>query len=461
MIMRRWQYPGTKGLILRRIFDELYKSHIVPLFEEFPEIRGWYSAQHKSLTFPNASILYFRSAEHDVDMAAFYGSEYADIAPDEAEEFSEHELNKLRGSLRAVNSPIVPKMIYPFMPGVGKGLPYLKRMFIDRDVPADQKHRWTFLQAFSWDNAKWAEKELARDGVSVEEYYSWPEDKRREYFLTRTAYGANLASITDEYLRDAWLYGKWNVFEGQVFPELSEAVHSLDQWGYPYKPSLCKLVSAVDWADSGIAAGVQMAVDAEENVYVLREYYERNKTVMEHASGITSMLQGFGGQDYTLMDLPVNNINQANLFSIQDAFRRAGVNTIQAHRANIQVGLDLMKDMLRKDPNRVHPMTQELGSPRLFISKRGCPNLWREMSELQRSIDAETGKVTYIGDDHATDCVRYIAMSRPLAPVRPKKIPEKLAVFTFDRKAVGAMSKFDKTFGREGSDNQWFPKADF
>lgn len=459
MLLRRLKYPRTTGLILRRTFPELYKSHIVKLFEEFPEFRSWYNDSKKELVLPNGSRLFFGSAEHEKDMADFYSAEFADIMPDEAQEFSKAEIEKLSASNRCTsNQDITPKMVFTFMPGVGKGLPYMKQMFID-ELKGDPRR--AFVQAFSWDNIEWARKELERDGVDEETFYSWSEETRREYFLTRTEYGANLSAMTDEYLRDAWLYGKWNVFEGQVFPELQDKIHNLDQWGYPYKPSLCRLVSAVDWADSGIAAAVQMAFDADENIFVLREYYERNRTVTEHAGNITGMLTEFGRQDYTLMDLPVNNINQNNLFSIQDAFRRAGVNTIQAHRANIQIGLDLMKDMLKVNPNRVHPATEELGSPRLFISKRGCPNLWREMSELQRAIDSDTGKVTYIGDDHATDCVRYIAMSRPQAPVKPKKLPERLPVFTFDRKIVGAMAKFDATFGKEPSPDQWFPKGDF
>lgn len=462
MLLRRLKYPNTTGLIIRRTFPELYKSHIVKLFEEFPQLRQWYNDGKKELVLPNGSRLFFGSAEHEKDMADFYSAEFADIMPDEAQEFSENEIGKLRASNRCTsNADITPKMIFTFMPGVGQGLSYLKRVFIDKDLsPQEQMRKWTFIQAFSWDNIEWARKELQRDGVDEETFYSWDEQARRDYFLTRTEYGANLASITDEYLRDAWLYGKWNVFEGQIFPELTEALHNSDQWLYPFKLPV-RLVSAVDWADSGIAAGVQLGIDGDENLYAIQEYYDRNKTVAQHSSELTALLNGHGPQAYTIMDLPVNNINQANLFSIQDAFRRAGLNTVQAHRANIQIGLDLMKDMLRVDPNRVHPFTQQLGSPRLFISKRGCHNLWREMKDLQRTVDAYTGKVKYIGDDHATDCVRYIAMSRPKPAVQPLKRMEKLPVFSFDIKAMKAIGKFDKTFGKEPSADQWFPKADF
>lgn len=33
MLLRRFKYPKTTGLVLRRTYPELYKSHIVKLFE--------------------------------------------------------------------------------------------------------------------------------------------------------------------------------------------------------------------------------------------------------------------------------------------------------------------------------------------------------------------------------------------------------------------------------------------
>ncbi len=92
---------------------------------------------------------------------------------------------------------------------------------------------------------------------------------------------------------------------------------------------------------------------------------------------------------------------------------------IPARRASIGVGLDLLKSRLRVDETRRHPFEPEKkGSPQLFISRSRCPNLWKEMSELQ--CQNKDGRVEYIGRDHATDCLRYVAMSRPLPAERGK-----------------------------------------
>lgn len=237
MLLRRLKYANTTGLILRRTYPELYKSHIVKLFEEFPGIRDWYNESRKEVVFPNGSRLFFGSAEHEKDMSNFYSAEFADIMPDEAQEFSQGELEQLSASNRCTsNSEITPKMIYTFMPGMSesgippKGLAYLKRVLVDGDLRAEEKHeKWAFLQAFSWDNIEWARKELSRDGVSEDDFYSWSDKERRDYYLTRTEYGRKLQSITNKYLREAWLYGKWGVFQGQYFPQFDVKRHVISR----------------------------------------------------------------------------------------------------------------------------------------------------------------------------------------------------------------------------------------
>lgn len=245
---RRLEYPCTTGLILRRSLKELEQSHLQKLFEEWPELRANYNEQKKKLVFPEVnSALYFGSAPTAKDVSDFCSSEYADILVDEAQEFSQEELERLSGSCRCTsNHDIVPKMIFTFMPGRSpsglppKGLAYLKRVFIDQKLQHEEKQfNWTFLQAFSWDNIEWARGELTHDGVGHGEhrpgddsctclectFYSWSDDERREYFLARTHYGKDLLAITEKNLRDAWLYGKWDVFEGQYFPNFDRARH--------------------------------------------------------------------------------------------------------------------------------------------------------------------------------------------------------------------------------------------
>ena len=460
LILRRLKYAQTNGLILRRTYLELYQNHLEPLFREFPYMRQWWVEKHKFLEFPNGSKLYFGYAQHERDVDDFVGSEFGDVCVEEAGLFSERELQKLKGSNRWKGVPgFVPKMLYSFMPA-GRSHFYLKEHFVDA-ITRPKNH--AFLEAYGWDNVEWCRGLLEQEGFKDTDFYGWPDEMRKSYFL-RSEYGQKLLSITDENLRQAWLEGNWDQFEGIVFPELRDDTHNLDHFQFPFKPQGCTLLSALDWAATGTTAATQSAYDSEENLFIFDEYCQKNRLVSEHSQEIIRMLTSHGKQEYTLMDLPVNVLNQSEMASIQREFSLAGLFTVQAHRAHIEMGINLLKEYLKVDPERVHPFTGQKGSPRLFLSKKCCPNAWRQMKELQRMIDIETGKVKFVGEDDALDTVRYQAMSRPHAPKKvldfsPSQFVAHAAQYTgLEAKVQRTFSRFDKTFGKEPNSNEWFPK---
>jgi hypothetical protein len=308
MLLRRLKYPRTTGLIIRRSLKELEQSHLIKLFEEYPGLRSYYKEQKKQLIVPCdgglTSSLFFGSAQNEKDMADFYSSEYADILPDEAQEFSQTELEKLSGSNRCTSHPgIIPKMIYTFMPSISEtgmppiGLPYLKRVFKDGKLKGDETRRkWAFIQAFGWDNIEAARSALWSDGFKCSEHqerpceyrcqecsvlqeeacYSWSEEIRREYFIQRTDYGQTLAALTNAALRDAWLYGKWDVFQGQYFPNFLPEKHVLaaEDCKTQIKPWFKKWVS-LDWGFDHPFTVHWHAQDERGRVITYREYWGR------------------------------------------------------------------------------------------------------------------------------------------------------------------------------------------
>ena len=462
-LIRRLKYPNTDGILIRRTRQELIDNHLTPMFREWPFARDWWVAQDKTLVMPNGSRLLFRYAEHEKDVDKLFGVEYADVGPEEAGLFSQRELEKMKGSNRWPGiSPIKPIMLMSFMPG-GRSHGYLKRIFIDKDYESNEDASdFCFVETWGWDNVEHVRKQLVAAGMTERDFYSWPPERRKQWFLA-SEYGRKLSSLTDPMLRAAWLDGSWNVFEGLVFPELRDSVHNLDKFTSDFKHEGMKLYGAVDWADTGATGAEQLAVDDEQNLFFFDEYGNRNRTVSEHCNHIIPMFSGNGHQEYVLLDLPTTNLNQEDLFSVQNAFRLAGLFTSQAYRAHIKIGLDRLKDMLRVDPARVHPFTKELGSPQVFISRRNCPLLWKQMAELQREIDTETGKVKYIGDDDNLDPARYLAMSQPKGPEKKKSVDPRLQQLyaenytSVDAKANRTLQRFDKSFGKDPGGNEWFP----
>lgn len=434
MLIRRMTYAHTVGLILMCTHPQVYKSHISKLFEEFPQTRQWYNEQRKEIFIPdNGSRLFFGSAEHEKDMADYYSAEFADVLVDEAQEFSQAELENLGGSNRCTtNDEINPVTLYTFMPGISesglppKGLTYLKRVFVDGERREEEnRHRWKFLQAFSWDNAKWATKELERDGITEEEFYSWSEDKRRDYFIERTEYGATLAALTNKSLRDAWLFGKWGIFQGQYFPNFSLARHKVDPATIKLQPWNKKWLSC-DWGYEHPAV-VHLHVKLEDGrIFTYKELWGRQIGETELGHKIGELCEGEKIRDFVMSWDAFGKLNKQTRKPITD-----------------MVGEALPDGIPKPVPGDASPGSRISGWRHMYnlldsggwIISSECPKLLECLPTLVRDMERSPEDVlkvdyseNYIGDD-AADSARYglqheLAVGTPPASIRIARLVE-------------------------------------
>lgn len=261
-----------------------------------------------------------------------------------------------------------------------------------------------------------------------------------------------------------YLDGSWDVFEGQIFTELNERLHNLDNWtqgwgknDYAHWLEGLKKIGSIDHATTGITAYEQVGIDADENMFSIDEYYQSNRLISQHAVDILAKMREYGKQEYTLIDPSTAAKTQQGpheLFSYLDEYRRNGIAAVPAHRASIEVGINLLKEFLHVNPFRRHPFTGTMGSPRYFISKSRCPALWKELIELRKEL-LPAGGLRYVGSDHAIDNVRYIAMSRPSPAVQKSNEVAKLP--TLDQIKIRTEQAFQKQWKEqvEGS-GSWY-----
>lgn len=449
MLLRRLKYPCTTGLILRRTYPELYKSHLIKLWEEFPQTRRWYNQQNKEMIFPNGSRLFFGSAEHAGDMNAFYSAEFADALIDEGQEFSQHELERLSGSIRCTSNPdIVSKMIVGFMPGTSesgippKGLPYLKRVFVDHDIRgAEDKQKWTFLQAFGWDNIEWFRKELGwfkdpmgawqmgSKGTSEEEFYSWPSEIRRELFL-KTEFGAQIAAITKKDLRDAWLDGKWDSFEGQYFPNFNEDKHTIIAQEFKLEKWHKRWISC-DWGDDHPCVVHWHSQDDAGRVTTYREIWGRE--IGEEGLGkkigeVEAKYIGEGYQKLTAFWMSWDAFGKLNKRTRKSITAMVGEALPAYVPKPVSAGNDagsrisgwrLMDQLLDQARWKiVRPSETGMGCPHLIEC---LPTLVKDMERNSEDVLKVDYSENYIGDDPA-DCARYGLQNMVKAAVKPDKV---------------------------------------
>ena len=183
-------YPGIKILIVRRTYPELVNNHINQLREELHGIAR-YNKSEKIFTFPGGSTIKFGYCNNDKDLDQYQGAEYDVIFLDEATQLQEMWIKKITACVRGVNA--FPKRIYYTCNPGGASHGYFKRLFIDkRYEDGELSDDYEFIQALVTDN--------------------------KALMASQPDYIKQLEALPPK-LREAWLYGRWDIFEGQFFED--------------------------------------------------------------------------------------------------------------------------------------------------------------------------------------------------------------------------------------------------
>lgn len=424
VISRALKYPGTTHMIFRRTYKELWANHIKRIFDQWPFTRQWYNVEHKELTIPTGrgmkpSVIQFIYAEHKGDIYNYQGFEWLTQLRDEATHLSEEEHHFLDMGARYVGEhKVTPKVIYTTNPG-SIGHAYVKRIFVNKEYSADEDRTdFEFIQSYSWDNVGWFTDELNRDGISIKEFYSWSNEKRFQYFITKTKYGRKLNSMP-ETERLQYLMGDWDVFEGQYFSEWRRDIHVIR----PFRiPDFWERFCAADWGYTSPACNLWFAVSPDEwliinqvdgrqvilpprSVVVYRESYLRKKTTKQLGQEWIR-LSGNEKLRYRLLD-PSFGPTRGGGVSVAEEFAQAGWVTTGADNDRLQ-GWSRVREYMAWRRSE----TGELDSPPHLYAFDTCENLVRTVpAQIHDEKDVED--LDTEGEDHAVDALRYGLMSRP------------------------------------------------
>lgn len=362
-------YAGIRCLLIRRSLGEIKSNHLMPMLKEYGEILS-YSESEKAISFQNGSKIFFGYCSCDRDVLRYQGQEYDIIAIDEATHLSEYQFSIFKASLRGVNN--FPKRIYLTCNPGGIGHSWVKRLFIDRDFKENEDPmEYRFIPALVYDN----EILLKSDPSYVEQLKALPQR-----------------------LRDAWLGGRWDVFEGQFFSEFNEDIHVIDANVIP--KNVGRFI-AFDYGFDMLAV-LLLAKDTEGNIYVERELCRPNLTLGEAAEEIVRFIEGVH-IEYA--------VASPDLWNRRQDSGKSGFEIMQSIRG--------MPPMVAADDRRIagwrtlkEYLSQREGKPKLFICNT-CYELIHSMQSLlcdkNRIEDAsnEPHSIT-----HAPEALRYAVMSR-------------------------------------------------
>ena len=379
------KYPGIKILILRRTYADLDENHILPMMEWLHAIVR-YKDDKKLILFPNGSRIKFGYCDNERDLLQYQGREYDVICIDEATQFEEAWFEKLKACMRGTNN--FPKRMYLTCNPGGVGHTWVKRLFIDKSYKdAENPDDYTMIRAKVYDNKALTEKD--------------------------PGYIKMLETLPDG-LREAWLEGDWDIFEGQYFREFNRDIHVIQPFAIQ---AHWRRYVVMDYGLDMLAC-YWIAVDEHENAVVYRELYESGLIVSDAASKINAMTVERVYAYYAPPDLWNRHSDTGK--STAEIFAEYGILLVKASNDRVQGWMNL-HEWLKPYTDEQGQMTAHL---RIF---EGCSNLIRTLPALQydqrnqNDCAKDPHEVT-----HAPDALRCWAAGRPLPATIPKKEPDRM-----------------------------------
>lgn len=306
------------------------------------------------------------------DPSKYMSTEFAGIFVDELTRNEEQTFQDLRNRLRYPGIDQVKFMGATNPGGVGHG--WVRKLFVDRLSTDPEQDRFFYVHANVYDN-KFVSPEY------VKQLESLPPKKKKAY-----------------------LYGSWDVFEGQIYTEFNRDIHVCNP--FTPKPQMT-LIAGLDWGYSAptvLLCGVFYPksftlptgdVINFNRLYVYREVDGIEKTPKQWSDEWKDIEELKRLKIYG--DPAIFNKLQDSSFSIADQFKREGI-YIEKSTNNHLVKITNIHNWLSIAPD---------GLPYMIIAEN-CRNLIKTIPEAMYDEHQQEDVDKNWQDDHWYDALSYM-----------------------------------------------------
>lgn len=393
-------FAGIKQMIMRRTYPELYANHIKPLLSELPIGAYKYNDSKKELVFANGSQVLFRYCNNDKDLLNYQGTETDILYIDEATQFTEEQFKILNACVRGVNG--FPKRTYLTCNAGGIGHQWVKRLFISKQYRDDENpEEYNFIQSLVTDN--------------------------KVLLATQPDYLKQLEALPPK-LKEAWLYGNWDIFEGMFFEDFVDDIHHYDDHIRshvinPFEiPDHWNIYRSFDWGYAKPFSCGWWAVDTDGVAYRILELYGCTKTPNEGVKWtpdkVFSEIHRIETEHRWLKGKKIIGVADPAIWDAQTG------ESLAERAAKHQVYFSKGDHERLAGWMQVHYRLafDENGYAMMYIFSN-CKAFIRTIPLLQFD-DHNVEDLNTDGEDHVADEVRYFCMSRPIKPRVAEKADE-------------------------------------
>lgn len=440
------EYPGSNGLIARATFPKLNDTIRKEFYAWCPNnwIKRKVLSQDNMCELENGSIVNFRYIQQhgkneESSSSNLLSATYDWIVVDQLEdpEISEKDfldlLGRLRGSAKYEGTD-------PTMPDTGPrwliGLCNPTRNWVFRKLikPLQDREKGIFNPDLLVDKEGNPIIELFEGST-----YTNKDNLEADYIET-------LESAYTGQMRERYLLGKWQAFEGLVYPQYDNSIHMVEHdllTDYFMKQIIDGLrPEVIEAYDHGIASPACYGIgfsDAYGNAFILDGFYEPElspETIAKKIKQLRRSLAKEVGYDFQtrpiLADPAIFRRGTGNSQTVGETVARLlqleGINCTRANNSIIS-GIAKVGSYLAVDKQHVHPINASFGSPRLFFSTK-CSWIDREIVDYYWKKDTAGNYEDVPRDikDHAMDMIKYFFTHRPrvsLYKPRVTTVPER------------------------------------
>ena len=425
--MHSLRYPGNRGLICRALVKDLNDSTRHEFFrifgcnesniEQHPLVERFNSSRN-FLRFKNGSEVYFRHLQDERAIAGLKSLTINWFGIDQAEDVPESAWLYLLARIgREKYDPLTGKLLPPKWGAV---------------VGNPAGHNWVWQY--------WVANGLVRDNGLVN-----VSRGKRKYGVEQTGkyfYEMHNASTednpyrSDDYVSDLknnysemwyrrFVEGSWDAFAGQVYEEFDRKAHVINPIDIP---DAWKAGIGADFGFNHPTAFLWVAVDYSGNWYVYDELVAREQLPNYYCSELKRKgLYANRRQIPIFAPHDARNRNPITGINHYQAYHDNGVYLNVGNQSSPLVGIERIKQYMKYDDEKIHPVTGRKGSPSIFIFST-CEHLieelglyrWKELKPGQEVDKAQPDEVVKVHDD-ALDALRMFAMgwSSRFVPDKP------------------------------------------